>query len=64
MWIQKNNTTVHQVCRIAQEVAQGFTGNKKTLMMLLGIEKAFDKIWRNGLIYKLSKLKIPNKSQK
>jgi hypothetical protein len=33
----------------------------KTCGVVFGIAKAFDKVWHNGLIYKLHKIKIPKK---
>lgn len=56
---KKGHSTTHQLCRLVQDVSQGFTNKKKTLMILLDIEKAFDKIWKEGLSYKLKKLQIP-----
>ncbi len=33
----------------------------KTCGVVFDIPKAFDKVWHNGLIYKLHKIKLPNK---
>lgn len=57
---KKNHSTEHQLCRIVQDVGLGRMNNKKTMMILLDIEKAFDKIWIDGLIHKLIQLQIPS----
>ena len=33
--------------------------NRHTHLLLLGIEKAFNSVWHNGLIYKLRQIEIP-----
>ncbi|KAI5755240.1 hypothetical protein M8J77_015309 [Diaphorina citri] len=56
---KKHLSTTHQLTKIVQDISYGLTKNKSTLMVLLDIEKAFDRIWHDGLIYKLIQLKLP-----
>ncbi|KAI5748825.1 hypothetical protein M8J76_002286 [Diaphorina citri] len=60
---KKQHSTVHQLTKITQDIATGFTQgcnrHKSTVMILLDVEKAFDRVWRDGLIYKLIKLGLP-----
>ena len=44
-----------------QKIENGFEERKKTLAILYDFEKAFDKMWRNGLLKKLIELNVPNK---
>lgn len=55
----QHNTT-QQVARITNDITSNFNKDKVTVMVLMDIQKAFDRVWINGLIYKLIKLKIPN----
>ena len=50
---RKNHSTVHQISRIAEHVTANFNMKKNTGMVLLDVEKAFDTVWHDGLIYKL-----------
>lgn len=54
----KHNTT-HQVARIVTDIIQNYKKGKNTTMVLLDIEKAFDKVWTAGLISKLTNYKYP-----
>lgn len=56
---KEKHNTVQQVVRIANDVIKNFNKNKVTAMILLDIEKAFDTVWMQGLIYKLRKLHFP-----
>lgn len=56
---RKGHSTIHQAMRIKQHIIKNKRIRKSTGMILLDIEKAFDSIWHDGLIYKLIKLKIP-----
>ena len=42
-----------------QAVKSGFNLNKKTGAIFIDIEKAFDKVWHIGLIYKLKNYQFP-----
>lgn len=55
-----NASTVHQLVRITEIITTNFNINKVTSLMTLDIEKAFDTVWHNALIYKLIKYHIPN----
>lgn len=55
---QKHNT-LQQIIRITNDIVTGFNKKKVTTMLLLDIEKAFDKVWIDGLIYKLIQNKYP-----
>lgn len=54
----KHNTT-HQVARIVTDIIHNYKKGKNTTMVLLDIEKAFDKVWTAGLISKLTTYKYP-----
>jgi len=45
--------TVHQVVHIADHLRMNEIEKKKTASAFLDVEKAFDKMWHNGLNYKL-----------
>ena len=42
-----------------QKIQQGFADKKKTLGVFFDVASAFDKVWHNGLLFKLALLKIP-----
>jgi hypothetical protein len=52
--------TRDQILRLLQEGLAAFNRNQKLGAVFVDIEKAFDKVWHNGLLYKLNKLSIPN----
>lgn len=56
---RKGHSTIHQAMRIKQHIIRNKRIRKSTGMILLDIEKAFDSIWHDGLIYKLIKMKLP-----
>ena len=56
---RSNHSTVQQILRITEFATRNFNLNKSTGLVLLDIEKAFDSVWHEGLIYKLNKLKFP-----
>lgn len=53
------HSTVHQVRRITKLIRSNKRRRLSTGMVLLDIEKAFDSVWHNGLIYKLDNANIP-----
>ncbi|KAG5681565.1 hypothetical protein PVAND_010984 [Polypedilum vanderplanki] len=55
----KHSTTL-QIIRIVESASIGFNHNRSTGMVLLDIQKAFDSVWLNGLVFKLIKLKFPS----
>lgn len=56
---RRGHSTIHQATRIKQFIRNNQFQGKSTGVVLLDIEKAFDSIWHDGLIYKLIKMKIP-----
>jgi hypothetical protein len=53
------HSTTLQCMRLTEHVTLNFNNNMSTAAVFLIIEKAFDKTWHLGLLYKLSKLKFP-----
>ena len=49
---QKEYSTVHQVKRIVNFISNNKSTQKSTGIVVLDVEKAFDSIWHNGLIFK------------
>jgi hypothetical protein len=56
---QKRSTT-HQLNRIVNYIKRKYTINKSsTGMILLDIERAFDRVWHNGLLFKMINYNFP-----
>lgn len=53
-----HNTSL-QVARIANSVIANYNKDNVTSMALLDIEKAFDTVWIDGIVYKLIRYKFP-----
>ena len=56
---REGHSTQHQILRITEHVTQRFNWKQNTGAALLGVEKAFDSVWINGLLRKLIELKFP-----
>lgn len=61
---RKGFSTVHQIKRIEKMVQANKISRKSTGVILLDIEKAFDSVWHNGIIFKLNEFKFPIYLQK
>lgn len=48
-----------QVARISDDIIINFNKNNVTSLVLLDIEKAFDTVWIDGIIYKLLEYQFP-----
>ena len=57
---QNNRQTKDNICFITQKVKEQLNRGKKACGILFDIASAFDKVWHDGLMYKLIKLKIPS----
>jgi Reverse transcriptase (RNA-dependent DNA polymerase) len=53
------HSTVEQILRITKKSSLGFNNNRSTGVVLLDLEKAFDSVWHEGLLYKMTKIKVP-----
>lgn len=53
------HSTIQQIIRLTEEIIENFNLSTQTAMVFLDIEKAFDKLWHNGLLYKMHKLQLP-----
>lgn len=56
---RKNRSTRDHLFRLTQECQQAFNKNMSVGALFIDIEKAFDRVWIKGLIFKLDKLNIP-----
>jgi hypothetical protein len=52
-------STTFQCMMLTDHVSLNFNNNMSTAAVFLDIEKAFDKTWYPGLLYKLSELQFP-----
>ena len=52
---RQHRSTEDQVTYIAQKIEDGFQDKQNTLTVWIDMEKAFDKVWKNGLRLKLQK---------
>jgi chemotaxis methyl-accepting protein methylase len=53
-----NHSTPLQCMKLTDHVTLNFNNNMSTPAVFLDIEKAFDKTWHSGLLYKLSELEF------
>ncbi|GBN88314.1 putative RNA-directed DNA polymerase from transposon X-element [Araneus ventricosus] len=52
-------TTNHQLLRVVEYITKGFDRGEYTAAVFLDIQKAFDRVWKQGLIHKLIMYKTP-----
>lgn len=51
----------YQLARLTEDIKSGMNLSKPTGAIFLDIEKAFDRVWHQGLIYKMKKAHYPGK---
>ncbi|GBM42784.1 RNA-directed DNA polymerase from mobile element jockey, partial [Araneus ventricosus] len=56
---RKNLSTTHQLLRVTEFIQEGLNNKQKTGAVFLDIQKAFDRVWQDGLIYKLLNYNTP-----
>ncbi|GFV54379.1 RNA-directed DNA polymerase from mobile element jockey [Trichonephila clavipes] len=56
---QKTSTN-HQLLRLTNRVINGFNSGDTTGGAFLDVEKTFDRVWHDGLLYKMIKLNFPS----
>jgi ribonuclease HI len=55
---RKNKSTTDQILRLADEINRNIQNKRHTLAIFIDLEKAFDLLWRDGLLIKLKKMGI------
>lgn len=58
---RKHRSTEDQITYLSQMIEDGFQKKKSTLVVWVDLEKAFDQVWKTGLMYKLSKIGVGGK---
>ena len=56
---RQNRQTKDSIFQLTQKVSETFNRKKKVCCIFFDIAAAFDKVWHNGLIYKLIQIKLP-----
>lgn len=56
---RQEHSTSHQILRVSNHIKTQKAIKKSTGMVLFDIEKAFDSVWHDGLVFKLHKFKFP-----
>lgn len=57
---RSQHSTTHQLMRITEDCHRGFAVGAKTALIFIDVEKAFDKLWIEGLIAKCVNYDFPN----
>lgn len=52
-------STTHQLKRVKDLISNGLAQKQSTGMIMFDIQKAFDQVWHNGLLYKLHNINLP-----
>ena len=58
---RQNKSTDDHLFRLSQSVMESFNRGEHVVAAFLGVEKAFDNVWHNGLRYKNFMLDLPTK---
>ncbi|GBM54128.1 putative RNA-directed DNA polymerase from transposon BS [Araneus ventricosus] len=58
---RKGLSTSEQLLRMVEHVREGFCNKIDTAAVFIDIAKAFDRVWIDGLLYKMHKLRITRK---
>jgi hypothetical protein len=56
---RKDRQTRDNILHLIQKTQEGFNKDEKTLAIFFDIAGAFDKVWHDGLIFKLFKIGVP-----
>jgi len=56
---RKHRSTKDNITFLVQKAIESFNRKKKVCALLFDFSKAFDKVWWNGLIYKLKNIETP-----
>ena len=56
---RRNVSTIHPLSILVSNIQTAKVNKKKSAVIFLDIQKAFDSVWHRGLLYKLSLLNIP-----
>ncbi|GFW68397.1 probable RNA-directed DNA polymerase from transposon X-element [Trichonephila clavipes] len=56
---RKKTSTCHQLLRTTNMIIDGFNNHRTTGGIFLDVEKAFDRVWHNGLIFNLYTYDFP-----
>jgi hypothetical protein len=56
---RSNHSTIQQLKRVIQHAKEGLKNKMSTGLVALDVEKAFDRVWHNGLVYKMINMKFP-----
>ena len=57
---RKKRSTNDQLYTLSQYCYEGFNRGKQTDTIFIDFEKAYDKVWHKGLLYKLKALRMPD----
>ena len=62
---RKGRATTDNIIRLSEDIHRNFNKKEITMAIFFDIEKAFDKVWHNGLKYRLldTNLKLPKPTQ-
>ncbi|GBM85020.1 putative RNA-directed DNA polymerase from transposon BS [Araneus ventricosus] len=58
---RKGLSATEQLLRMVEHIREGFCNSVDTAAVFIDIAKAFDRVWIDGLLYKMHKLKVPRK---
>ena len=60
----ENTSTEDQLALIAQEIENAFQEKKKVVAVFFDLTKAFDKVWREGLLLKVLQSQVSGRMYK
>ena len=55
---KKNDSTINQLLKSVHQIYQDINDGKDTCMVFLDVSKAFDKVWHEGLTFKIKQMGI------
>jgi hypothetical protein len=61
---RRNDSTVKQLISITHEIYKTFDANKELRAVFLDISRAFDRVWHEGLLFKLRRIGIEGEALK
>ena len=56
--LRKNRSTENQVTLLTHDIENGFQQKMKTLAVFVDLTKAFDKVWKEGFLFKLLRKRV------